>query len=595
MKWRWAGSLVFLSLLLSACGEKQQGVLLPSAEDKFAETSQLVHASSSEALARQVPEWAAYLQRVQQALAADPPVLPLDAAELSDPKAQLAQRIALANPQFVAFTRDERSGTALRNEIMTVRPVLAADFNGDAGSCEQTDCYRVEMYNYFHNASALAFVDVVNNKVLGVARQNYAQPDLSQRLIDLSNAIAAASPEVRAILGEESKTRQPDKSEFKTALQDSRCERSQHLCVAPTYVFESDALWVIVDLTEGRVVGTRWTDLGSSGPPIVVTERKLENESTYHHYCEKQNSLSRQDWDLDYVITGSDGLQISHVRFKGRRVIKNAKLLDWHVSYSSKDGFGYSDAIGCPLFSAAVVIAHDGPQIEAIMQDGKEIGFALIQDFRQPPWPIPCNYRYVQRFEFYHDGRFRVAQADYGRGCGTDGTYRPVVRIDVDTGADDPVEKVAEWNGKQWVDWQEEQWRLLDKAQLTQEGYQYRITGQDGRGFYVEPSRGQFGDGGRGDHAFTYFSVYKPEEGEQDMMTLGSCCNTDYRQGPEVFIEPAESLQNQDVVMWYVPQLKNDGAAGSEYCWADTRIKDGIKEIKVWPCYSGPMFIPVQL
>ena len=383
------------------------------------------------------------------------------------------------------------------------------------------------------------------------------------------------------------------KAEFKTALNDSMCERSHHLCVAPTYVFEQDALWAIVDLTEGKLIGTRWTELGASGPTAVVTERSLENEATFHKYCEQVNQLKQDPWSMDYVITGSDGLQLSNVRYQDKPVLKNAKLLDWHVSYSSREGFGYSDAIGCPLFSSAVVIAYDGPKTEPILQNGEAIGFAVIQDFRQPPWPTPCNYRYVQRFEFYKDGRFRVAQADFGRGCGTDGTYRPVVRIDLDAGQDG-LDTVAEWKDNSWANIQNEQWRLQDQVQLTNEGYQYRFTGKDGNGYYLEPGRGQFNDAGRGDHAFSYVSVRKPEEGEQDTVTLGSCCNVDYKQGPEQFIEPAEALQDKDLVLWYVPQIKNEGNPGSEYCWADTRVKDGVQQIEVWPCWSGPMFIPIK-
>ena len=180
-----------------------------------------------------------------------------------------------------------------------------------------------------------------------------------------------------------------------------------------------------------------------------------------------------------------------------------------------------------------------------------------------------------------------MAQADFGRGCGTDGMYRPVVRIDLETGAE---QAVAEWSGSDWAVWDKEQWRLQDDAKLTSEGYQYKVTGKDGTGFFVEPGRGLFGDGGRGDKAFTYFSAYKPEEGEQDTVTLGSCCNKDYKQGPEQFIEPAEPLQDKDVVLWYVPQMKNDGNPGSEYCWADTRVKDGVQNIELWPCWSGRVY-----
>ena len=45
------------------------------------------------------------------------------------------------------------------------------------------------------------------------------------------------------------------------------------------------------------------------------------------------------------------------MRFGGRPVLESAKLVDWHVSYSESDGFGYSDAVGCPVFSAAAAFS----------------------------------------------------------------------------------------------------------------------------------------------------------------------------------------------------------------------------------------------
>lgn len=583
-------AVLLLGLGVVACDDQQKILQLPSSTDKHQGSAQLAQASSVTSI---IEPLTAYQQRVAEALQADPPVLVLSRQELSDDKAQQAQQLAIAHPEVKKFFFDPKSGAALRNEVMSVRKALPADFGGNAGACSQAECYRVEIYSHFDNSSTLAFVDPQKQVVLAASRQHYAQPDLPQHLVDLAKAIADASPEVKAVLAEQIGKIKAGKAEFKTALNDSMCERSHHLCVAPTYVFEQDALWAIVDLTEGKLIGTRWTDLGSSGPATVVTERSLENETTFHQYCERVNQLKQDAWSMDYVITGSDGLQLTNVRYQNKLVLKNVKLLDWHVSYSSREGFGYSDAIGCPLFSSAVVIAYDGPKTEPIMQQGETVGFAVIQDFRQPPWPTPCNYRYVQRFEFYKDGRFRVAQADFGRGCGTDGTYRPVVRIDLDAGQDG-LDQVAEWKSNSWSPIQTEQWRLQDQAEFSTEGYQYRFTGKDGLGYYLEPGRGQFNDAGRGDHAFSYLSVRKSEEGEQDTVTLGSCCNVDYKQGPEQFIEPAEPLINKDLVVWYVPQLKNEGKPGSEYCWADTRVQNGIQNIEVWPCWSGPMFVPIK-
>lgn len=587
--------LYFLILFfLAACGKADSSKFI---NDPYVETARLADKLPHKKY--QLYELQSYFEDVELSLQQSPPVLRLD-QQFHPSEPLLAESIALKNSNFLKFVFHPETKQPLRNEIMSVRKVLPEDFVGGGQACEDTDCYRVEMYNFFYNHSMTAFVDLQKKKVLKVSRHRNAQPDLSPKLIHLAKLIANTSPLVKEALedaGVEMALPDPVMAPIKTALNNTRCERSHHLCVAPTYLVDDKALWAIVDLTDGRLVGTRWTELGDSGPPIIVSERSLENEYVFNNYCQHDNHLKRGHWSMDYLITGSDGLQISGVRYKGRQVVRNAKLLDWHVSYSSRENFGYSDATGCPLFSSAVVIAYNAPVVEPIMQDEKEIGFALIQDFRQPPWPIPCNYRYVQRYEFYHDGRFRVAAADYGRGCGTDGTYRPVIRIDVDADGAGNVEMLEEWKSNQWEALETEQWRLQDQAELTEEGYQYRLIGKQGSGFYIEPGRGQFEDGGRGDHAYSYVTVFHEDkdEGEQGMVTLGSCCNTDYQQGPETFMKPAESLKNENLVFWYVPQLKNDGAKGKEYCWADTQVEKGVPNIKVWPCYAGPMFIPIDL
>lgn len=85
--------------------------------------------------------------------------------------------------------------------------------------------------------------------------------------------------------------------------------------------------------------------------------------------------------------------------------------------------------MGCPYFSTAAVIAIEPPQILPIIENGVEVGCILQQNFYSEGWPLPCNYNYCQKFEFYNDGRFRVACASLGRGCGNNGTYRPVIRV----------------------------------------------------------------------------------------------------------------------------------------------------------------------
>ncbi|MBK8721373.1 MAG: hypothetical protein IPL95_03555 [Saprospiraceae bacterium] len=85
------------------------------------------------------------------------------------------------------------------------------------------------------------------------------------------------------------------------------------------------------------------------------------------------------------------------------------------------------------------------------------------------------------------------------------------------------------------------------------------------------------------------------DEGEKDMVSIGPCCNIDYHQGPEKFIEPnPESIENSEIVLWYVAQMKNDDRKGNEYCWSERYLENGIYKSRVYPCLSGPMFIPIK-
>ena len=219
----------------------------------------------------------------------------------------------------------------------------------------------------------------------------------------------------------------------------------------------------------------------------------------------------------------------------------------------------------------------------------------MEQVFRSELWPEPCNYNYRQRYEFYKDGSFRVAAASIGRGCGNDGTYRPVFRI----AFANEQNNFAEWNGNDWQPWVTEKWQLqAANTVYTPQNYEYKITNNAGSGYFVEPGKGQFNDAGRGDNAYVYVTQNKPlvDEGEADLITIGPCCNTDYKQGPEKFMLPtADNIEQKKLVLWYVAQLKNDNTKGNEYCWAESVLQNGLYVTKAYPCFAGPKFIPFNV
>lgn len=527
-------------------------------------------------------------ERIKTALSQNTPILLLE--NLDNARA-LTQIIAVNDARFTYYLYDTASKKPYLNEIFNIYNARPQEV---PPSYNAANVYRIEMYNYPLNLTTVGLVDLSTQKVISVNNYPQTQPDLNKQLEDLAIKIAVNSRAVINALGFKPGEQDALMAATKTSLNKTKCERSMHLCVAPTFVKSNKALWAIVDLTDMRLVGIRWTNVGATGPAERISERKLTYEKIMECDCKEQKSVERNGWKMNYVLTTSDGLRISEVYFNNQLIINNAKLVDWHVSYSGTDGFGYSDAVGCPEFSQAAVVAVKEPEISDLVADGKTVGFVIQQMYQSEQWPRPCNYNYVQRYEFYNDGKFRIAAASLGRGCGNDGTYRPVTRI---LFAGDQ-NNFTEWDGSNWQTWATEQWRLQNaQTKYTPQGFQYKIADSTGKGFFIEPGNGQFKDGGRGDNAFVYVTKFHvdKDEGETDMVTIGPCCNTDYHQGPEKFIESSpENITNSKLVVWYVAQLKNDDTKGREYCWAESYLENGVYKTRAYPCMSGPMFIPTH-
>lgn len=564
-------------IFLAGCGsvgekKKEQELFF---EDDLAIQSKLEPIGSSDSIAEVRNRKA----KIAWYLASPNKLIPPDS--ISVPM-QKALDLALKDTGFTRHLSAE--GKPMLCEVFGVYPIQP----GDLAIKTSPNTYKIEVYNYAINATILCFADLNQNKIVSVQQLLQTQPDIPSALKDLAIKIATQSKEVQEALGFSPNESNVQMASTKTSLNKTHCERSRHLCVAPTFVKDDKALWVIVDLTNLSIAGMRWTNVGNTGPALI-TERKLQDEKITTCFCEQENSLEKNNWKLSYHITSSDGLEITQVFFKNIPILRSAKLVDWHVSYSTREGFGYSDAIGCPIFSQAAVVANKAPVV-AELKDEKNItiGFTIEQTYFTQGWPTPCNYNYVQRYEFYNDGRFRIAAASIGRGCGNDGTYRPVFRISFENQS-----RFQQWKGSGWLDWTNEQWNLQDiNSSYTQEGYLYNITSSNYK-YFLEPGRGQFNDKGRGDFAYTYITKDKPEEGQGNLVTIGPCCNIDYKQGPEKFIEPSpEPIVNEDLVLWYVPQLKNDDRVGKEYCWAESVLEKGVYVAKTYPCFAGPMFVP---
>ena len=521
---------------------------------------------------------------IGRTLNADNPVILLEGKLTSDE--QMAQSIFIQDKEVQQFYKDPVHGGKLLNEIFSVSNIRSSDITEATKSCNKENCKRVELYNYALNATVVGIVDVKQKKLRHLASYKETQPDVPPHLVELAMYIAQHDSMVIKEYGEDYRQQKALMPGTKTALNRTKCQRSKHLCLAPTFIKGEKALWAIVDLTDLNVAGLRWTHVGATG--MAVTERSMQNAKIMELYCDKENEVEKDRWRFTFTMTRSDGLQLSDVSFDGKKLFNQVKLVDWHVSYSKTEGFGDSDAIGCPEFSTAAVLAVEPPYIEPIISNGDTLGFLLGQRYYSEGWPTPCNYNYHQYYEFYKDGRFRPVAGSIGRGCGNNGIYRPVMRISL---AGDAM-NVFEFTNGHWEQWKKEGWSLQSEQQIFEgDHHWFKFQDKKGKGLLLMANTGQMRDGGRGDHAYVYLSKHWPkrDEGDIDMPTIGPCCNQDHQQGPEKFIND-ESVQNTEMVLWYVAQVQNDDTKGKEYCWAESVLKNGVYVPIIYPCYMGPMF-----
>lgn len=577
---------LFFVLFIIGCksdGPKQP----PSSQINQNQKAALLTFVNHQKILENVTELQEFRQEIKMALQQKKPVILFPEKELALQRLKFAEAKALLNPEFGSQLYLPETKEALLNMITDIRPPKAKEL---LKAKLQGELVIVEMYNFYYNSVVHAFLDKANQKVLKVLSSPGKQPNLTNKIQNLAIKMALAYPKVQEQLGV-SNGQLTD--QFDVVVRKSKSERSRHLCAAVTITpkGKNETLWVLIDLTLLKAIGYQWTPLWNPNRPKLVTERSLQNDVITNTFCMDTTRIERNDWVIHYQLTNSDGIEIFDASYKGRPVLKSAKLVDWHVSYPDKKDFGYSDAMGCPEFSSAAVVAFEPPDIQPITKNGQTLGFSFVQDFRSPVWPKACNYRYQNLFEFYQDGRFRIAGVNLGLGCSNNGWYRPVFRINL---ADSDGQTVASWESGKWTNWTKENWNLqVDQSNFSPQGYQFKMTNSDGSGYYLEPNQGQFGDKSRGDHAYCFVAKEHlgQGEGELNMPTLGPCCNTNFEQGPEQFILPAEPLNGHNII-WYVPQMKNSDIKGKQYCWVETTVENGHEGYQTYNGVVGPMFVP---
>ncbi len=418
------------------------------------------------------------------------------------------------------------------------------------------------LYVYPTNTSLTVVLDD-RAQVVDLQALARSQPEIPQELAELATQIAVASPETAQALGVTPTAAMAldYASATKASVVGTPCERSHHLCVSPVFAWGTQALWMIVDLTDLRLVGAAtWTEQGQSSRRRDVSEAALE-DAALAPLCDTPQTLERDGWQASYQLTSSDGLELRDVAFQRRPLVASVKVVDWHV--------GYAAGSGGP---AGGILRHRG--LPGLLLGGDHSLQPAQRHGRGGRWlpaahdlPLAELAPGLQLPVHLHGALRRRRDADRpvgneGRGCGIEGVYHPVLRIAPPAG----------------------DLGLLQTAPRPR--YRRRASRvAGGCGIGVSCRRGADNAGlGRRDAGLCLLERGQARpRARATYRASAPAAGWISQQGPEAFVTPAEPMTDAAVI-WYVPQITN---AERARCWADMEVRAGILVPQIWPCGSG--------
>lgn len=480
---------------------------------------------------------------------------------LTSAQIERARQLAMADRQVLTLLKGKRY------QFINALPT-GQKFDGEMAVCAQHTCGQVEIYNFTDNATVSAIADLDAGRVFLVQEIPNSYPNVNAELAEQAIRIARSDPKVLAqTKGRRFETSMAPASAW---LADSPC--MVHWCVGPTFEVEGtdDHLLVFVDLTEMRVVDTRWLSYPDRGDPMPMH---------IPSGCPAPGTVNQNGWSLSYETTGNDGFRVYNVTYRGRPVFRDAKMVQVDVGYAGGT-WGYHDSVGC-----SAIQPYGETQILPI-----EGGFRVTQDFRMGGWGGNCAYRYQQYFDFYNDGRFRIRVDSFGRGCSTDGVYRPGIRVDIGPGGE--AGNVFKYYGNSfahtgWFAPALEGGFHQGNGPYDLGNRKWQQLGADGQGYWLEPRNGTNLEVGPPDNARYYvLQFHAGAEGDQPNLPTqtygGYGCTPDCFPGQPSWMN-GEPIQNQNLVLWYIAQSQTNPNPPNYWCWT-------VSQTQTYPCPSGPMY-----
>ena len=301
--------------------------------------------------------------------------------------------------------------------------------------CDRLNCAFVTLYDYSEQGTIEAIVNVDSGQVIGHWTNAAARPGGTSQILPKAVDIAAADPQVRAILGADIGAADPTMIPMSGWLMDNACR--EEWCVDLTFHDPSGTgriFHVFVNLEQEIVARTFYTRARADRSAA----KPLAQRDAFTDGCHDQYG-----WSVCWEMTANDGINFRDATYNGQTIFSSAKIGQIEAWYPSWPG-GYRDEIG---FAATVP-----PFGDTLINDLGD-GFEVRQIFTEfTRWPnCICCYRYEEIMRFYADGRFQPRFVSHGPGCDDLSVYRPFWRIDVDLDGG-PGDQVWLFEAPQWTE-----------------------------------------------------------------------------------------------------------------------------------------------
>jgi hypothetical protein len=408
--------------------------------------------------------------------------------------------------------------------------------------CDRLNCAYLTFYNYSDGGTIEAVINLDRAQVVGQWMDTAARPGGSSEVLPKAVRIAAADPQVRAVLGDDLGAMEPAMIPMSGWLTDNACR--EEWCVDLTFhdpTGTGRVYHVFVNLEQEVVARTFYTRARADRSAA----RPLAQRDAFTDGCHQAHG-----WSVCWEMTANDGINFRDATYNGQTIFSSAKIGQIEAWYPSWPG-GYRDEIG---FAATVP-----PFGDTLINDLGD-GFEVRQIFTEfTRWPnCICCYRYEEVLQFYADGRFQPRFLSHGPGCDDLSIYRPFWRIDVDLDGG-PGDQVWLFDALRWTEQRVEFETFPVVEDLSPEGHKLAIFDGDLHYRWFMERTDPLGL----DEAYFFLLQDKPLEGEEPITT-----------GPgDTFIPPrqwldGDALSGEDIVLWWVPLLYTK-KGGPWWCMPD--------------------------